>query len=97
MAVLAQTCLVNVLLEQGRVEAAGKAAAVLPGAATGQVATTFLWVAETRARLLVAEGQARGGLDDLLSLGRYAEAAGIDNPALTGWRQEASRAAAATW
>lgn len=87
---LAQLCLLSILLERGLVSEAAQFESGL-GQAHAADAGLRLLMAETLARLRIAEGQARRGLDELLAAGEQAERQGISNPAVTSWRQEAAR------
>ena len=87
---LAQLCLLSVLLERGQVGEAAELEDALSQAHTADPGLRLLG-AETLARLRIAEGQDRRGLDELLAAGEQAERHGISNPAVTSWRHEAAR------
>ncbi len=87
---LAQLCLLSVLLERGQVHAAAQFEGALSQAYTADPRLR-LFVVETLARLRIAQGQVHRGLDELLAAGQEAERYGISNPAVTSWRQEAAR------
>ena len=56
----------------------------------GDIAQTGLF--EVRARLRLADDDPAGALDELVELGRFLEALGIRNPALSSWRSLAALA-----
>jgi DNA-binding CsgD family transcriptional regulator len=90
-AVLAETCLLNVFIEQGRMDEARELEHSLTHRGRAEP-DLRLFVAESLARLHIAEGQLRRGLGELLAVGSDAEQHGINNPAVTSWRHEAARA-----
>ncbi len=89
-AVLAEACLLNVLIEQGRLDEASEFERPLTHRGRAEP-DLRLFVAESLARLHIADGQLRRGLDELLAVGSDAEHHGINNPAVTSWRHEAAR------
>ena len=72
---LAQLCLINVLLERGQVGEAAQFESGLNQAHTADPGLRLLGT-ETLARLHIAQGQVRRGLDELLAAGEQAEARG---------------------
>src|SRR5215212_4470470 len=59
----------------------------------GYTPFNVLW--QMRGRVRMAQGDARGGLEDLLECGRRQEAAGVLAPAIIPWRSDAALAHAA--
>lgn len=87
-AVLAVAC-----RERGDLEQAARALEV-PGGAE-RWSKTFTWndLLEARGSLLLATGQPRAALDDLLACGRSLEAVGASHAGVVPWRAAAARAA----
>jgi DNA-binding CsgD family transcriptional regulator len=89
---LAAYYLADAKLEMGDVE--GASAALSERGFTqgipGYTPFNVLW--QMRGRVKVAQGDVRGGLDDLLECGRRQEAAGVLTPAIIPWRSDAALA-----
>ena len=84
--------LANVLMEQGRLD---KAAAVLDWACMSDPLPStgyWYWYLDSRARLLMLQGQVKEGLETMLACGRRFAAHGGQNPALVAWRSGAALA-----
>jgi ATP/maltotriose-dependent transcriptional regulator MalT len=87
---LAAYYLADSKLEMGDVD--GAAAALADRGFTqgipGYTPFNVLW--QMRGRVRAAQGDVRGGLEDLLECGRRQEAAGVRTPAIIAWRSDAA-------
>jgi DNA-binding CsgD family transcriptional regulator len=84
--------LANVLMEQGRLD---EAAAALDWAGMSDPLPSsgfWYWVLDSRARLLMLQGQVKEGLETMLACGRRFAAHGGQNPAFVAWRSGAALA-----
>src|SRR5262249_27505096 len=84
--------LADTLMEQGNVD---KAAAVLEWAAMPEPLPRvgyWFWFLESKARLLIHQGQMKKGLETMLAAGSQFAAHGGQNPAVVAWRSGAALA-----
>jgi DNA-binding CsgD family transcriptional regulator len=84
--------LADVLMEQGRLD---EAAAVLDWACMSDLVPStgyWFWYLDSRARLLMLQGQVKEGLETMLACGRRFTAHGGQNPAIVAWRSGAALA-----
>lgn len=84
--------LANVLMEQGRLD---EAAAALDWACISDPLPStgyWYWYLDSRARLLMLQGQVKEGLEIMLACGRRFAAHGGQNPAFVAWRSGAALA-----
>jgi tetratricopeptide (TPR) repeat protein len=91
-AVYLAAILAEALMEQGKLD---EAAAALDRSGLGESLpddARLLFLPNIRARLRVLKGDLAAGLEDLLDVGRHAEALGHRNPAFMAWRSQAALA-----
>jgi DNA-binding CsgD family transcriptional regulator/tetratricopeptide (TPR) repeat protein len=88
--VLGVAHLAAALMEQGRLTEAEEALARAPGPGRPPFTVETSWLLESRARLLVLQGDLHGGLSQLLEFGRDFGRLGGRNPAFHPWRSDAA-------
>jgi DNA-binding CsgD family transcriptional regulator len=95
-AALSLGVLIQALIEQAEVDAAGQALAQSSFADEIPPGLPNLLLLESRGLLRLAQGRAAEAVDDLVEFGRRVELWGAANPLSCRWRSHASRAFAAT-
>lgn len=81
---------INPLIEQGKLDDAERVLADTNLERRHSAAHSFCWLLPARARLRVAQGRLRDGVNDLLACGDLYESALNRSPSLWAWRSEAA-------